>query len=175
LKGSKADVLVDITTPKFAAQAVRRVADLGWKPAHYLNNVGASVGAVLVPAGLDKAKGAHTTQFIKDPNDPQWANDAEMGRFKAFMKTYFPEGDVIDANNAYAYVSAQTLVQVIKQCGEDLSSDNILKQATSLKNYTPELILPGLTINTAPNDYETFDQLRLATFDGKTWVADKSE
>ena len=174
LKGSKADVLVDITTPKFAAQAVRRVADLGWKPAHYLNNVGASVGAVLVPAGLDKAKGAHTTQFIKDPNDPQWANDAEMGRFKAFMKTYFPEGDVIDANNAYAYVSAQTLVQVIKQCGEDLSSDNILKQATSLKNYTPELILPGLTINTAPNDYETFDQLRLATFDGKTWVTDKN-
>jgi ABC-type branched-subunit amino acid transport system substrate-binding protein len=175
LKASKANVLVDITTPKFAAQAIRRVFDLGWKPVHYLNNVGASVGAVLVPAGLEKATGAHTTQFIKDPNDPQWANDAEMQKFKTFMKTYYPEGDAIDANNAYAYVSAQTLVQVLKQCGDDLSSDNILKQATSLKNYTPELILPGLAINTAPDDYETFDQLRLATFDGKTWVTDKAE
>ncbi|HET8936601.1 MAG TPA: ABC transporter substrate-binding protein [Polyangiales bacterium] len=175
LKASKANVLVDITTPKFAAQAIRRVYDLGWKPVHYLNNVGASVGAVLVPAGLEKATGAHTTQFIKDPNDPQWANDAEMQKFKTFMKTYYPEGDAIDANNAYAYVSAQALAQVLKQCGDDVSSDNILKQATSLKNYTPELILPGLAINTAPNDYETFDQLRLATFDGKTWVADKAE
>ena len=173
LKGSKADVLVDITTPKFAAQAVRRVADLGWKPEHYLNNVGASVGAVLVPAGLDKAKGIHTTQFIKDPNDPQWANDPEMGRYKAFMKAYFSEGDVIDANNAYAYVSAQTLVQVLKQCGEDFSSDNLLKQATSLKDFKPELVLPGLAINTSETDYETFDELRLATFDGSTWVADK--
>jgi len=175
LKGSKADVFVNITTPKFAAQAVRRVSDLGWKVTHYLNNVGASVGAVLVPAGLDKAKGLHTTQYIKDPNDPQWANDPEMERYKAFMKTHFPEGDTIDSNHSYAYVSAQTLVQVLKQCGDDLSSENILKQATNLKNYTPELLLPGITINTAPNDYETFDQLRLATFDGKTWVADKTE
>jgi ABC-type branched-subunit amino acid transport system substrate-binding protein len=172
LKASKANVLVDITTPKFAAQAVRRVFDLGWKPVHYLNNVGASVGAVLVPAGVEKATGAHTTQFIKDPNDPQWANDAEMQRYRAFMKAYYPEGDVIDANNAYAYVSAQTLVEVLKHAGDDLTSDNILKQATSLKNFTPELILPGLAINTAQNDYETFDQLRLATFNGKTWLAD---
>jgi branched-chain amino acid transport system substrate-binding protein len=173
LKSSKANVFVDITTPKFAAQAVRRVFDLGWKPTHYLNNVGASVGAVLVPAGMERAKGAHTTQYIKDPNDPQWAEDPEMQRFKAFMKAYYPEGDLIDASNAYAYVSAQTLVQVLKQCGDDLTSDNILKQATSLKSFTPELLLPGITINTANNDYETFDQLRLATFDGKTWVTDK--
>ena len=175
LKSSKADVFVDITTPKFAAQAVRRVSDLGWKATHYLNNVGASVGAVLVPAGLDKAKGLHTTQYIKDPNDPQWAKDPEMDRYRAFMKAYFPEGDLIDANHSYAYVTAQTLVHVLKQCGDDLSSDNILKQATSLKDYKPELILPGITITTAPNDYETFDQLRLATFDGKTWVADKAD
>jgi branched-chain amino acid transport system substrate-binding protein len=175
LKASKADVFVDITTPKFAAQAIRRVSDLGWKATHYLNNVGASVGAVLVPAGLDKAKGLHTTQYIKDTNDPQWAKDPEMERYKAFMKTHFPEGDTIDSNHSYAYVTAQTLVHVLKQCGDDVSSENILKQATSLKDYRPELLLPGITITTAPNDYETFDQLRLATFDGKTWVAEKAE
>jgi branched-chain amino acid transport system substrate-binding protein len=173
LKASKANVFVDITTPKFAAQAVRRVADVGWKPVHYLNNVGASVGAVLVPAGLEKAAGIHTTQYVKDANDPQWANDPEIQRFKAFMKAYYPEGDVIDANNTYAYASVQTLVQVLKQCGDDFSSDNILKQATSLKDFKPELLLPGISINTGTGDYETFDQLKLATFDGKTWVADK--
>ena len=170
LKASKADTFIDITTPKFAAQAVRAAFDSGWKPRHYLNNVGASVGTALVPAGVDKASGLFTIVYLKDASDPQWNDDPAMQKYKAFMRDRFPEGDIADFFNAYAYVSAQTLVQVLTQCGDVLTSENILKQATSLKDFAPDLVLPGITVNTSPTDYELFERVQLARFDGQRWV-----
>ena len=169
LQASKATVFVDITTPKFAAQAVRRVYDSGWKPIHYLNQVGASIATVLKPAGVEKAVGAFTIGYYKDPTDEQYDNDPEMQRYKQFMQKYYPEGDVNDGINAYAYMSAQTMVQVLKQCGTDITSENIMRQVTNIKNFAPELVLPGVVINTAPTDFFTFDQVQVSRFDGKSW------
>jgi branched-chain amino acid transport system substrate-binding protein len=171
LQGSKANVFIDITTPKFAAQAVRKVHDSGWKPVHYLNQVGASIAAVLKPAGPEKAVGAMTIAYFKDPTDAQYDNDPEMIRYKDFMKKYYPEGEPGDGINTYGYIAAQTLVQVLKQCGTDFSSKNVMAQATNLKDFKPELLLPGVSINTSPTDYFPFDQVQLAKFNGKNWVA----
>jgi ABC-type branched-subunit amino acid transport system substrate-binding protein len=170
LKSSKADTFVDIATPKFAAQAVRAAYDTGWKPTQYLCNVGASVGTVLMPAGLNKSVGLYTVVYIKDATDKQWDNDPEMQKYKRFMKERFPEGDIADSFNAYAYVSAQVLVKVLQQCGDEITSDNIRKQAANLKDFKPELVLPGVVINTSPTDFEVFDQLQLARFDGRNWL-----
>jgi ABC-type branched-subunit amino acid transport system substrate-binding protein len=174
LKGSNADTFVDVTTPKFAAQAIRKVHDIGWKPTHYLNLNGASVGAVLVPAGVEKAIGIITAAYFMDTNDKQWDSDPKMQRFKQFLAQYYPDGDVADGSNTYAYIAAQTLEQTLKQCGADLSRENVMKQAANLKNFAPDMLLPGVTINTAPNDYFLFDQVQLAKFDGKNWVAQGS-
>jgi branched-chain amino acid transport system substrate-binding protein len=171
LKASKADVFVNVTTPKFAAQAVRKVHDMGWKTTHYLNAVGASVGAVLVPAGVEKAVGLITMAYFKDTNDKQWDTDPETMKFREFMKTHFPEGAVSDGSNTYGYIAAQVMVQVLKQCGNDFSRENILKQATNLKDFKPEMLLPGISITTSPTDYFVFDQVQLAKFDGTSWVA----
>ncbi|MDB4985617.1 MAG: branched-chain amino acid transporter substrate-binding protein [Myxococcaceae bacterium] len=171
LKGSKADTFIDIATPKFAAQAIRKVADLNWKPAHYIVNISASVGAVLEPAGLDKAKGLYTVAYIKDPSDAQWDQDPAMQEWRAFMKAEYPAGKLTDAANTYAYVTAQTLVEVLNKCGDDVSSKNLIAQAAGLKDFAPGLLLPGVKINTSATDFEPFDQLQLAKFDGKTWVA----
>jgi branched-chain amino acid transport system substrate-binding protein len=171
LKGSKADTFVCVATPKFAAQAIRKVHDSGWKPKNfYLNNVGASVGAVLVPAGLDKAKGLLTVQYYYDINDPDPAAKPAIDKFKQFMSKYYPEGDVNDGSNPYAFIAAQTIVQVLKQCNGDFSSDNIIKQAASLKDFKPELLLPGITINTSASDFFLFDAMQISRFDGKSWV-----
>ena len=170
LKGAGVDVLVDITTPKFAALAVRKVYDMGWKPTHYLNNVGASVGSVLMPAGVEKAVGLISVAYLKDAVDPQWANDPAMKEYMAFMAKYAPDAKAIDANNVYGYSAAQTLVQVLKQCGDDLTRANIMKQAANLKNLQLPLALPGIKINTSPNDYYPFESLQLEKFDGKQWV-----
>jgi ABC-type branched-subunit amino acid transport system substrate-binding protein len=170
LKASKADTFIDIATPKFAAQAVRAAYDSGWKPTHYLCNVGSSVGSVLTPAGLSKSVGLYTVQYIKDATDPRWDNDPEMQKFKRFMHERFPEGDIADIFNPYAYVSAQVLVKVLQQCGDEITRDNIRKQAANLKDFKPELVLPGVVINTSPTDFEVFDQLQLARFDGKNWA-----
>jgi branched-chain amino acid transport system substrate-binding protein len=170
LKASHADTFVNVTTPKFGAQAIRKVYDIGWKPTQYLANVSASVGSVLTPAGLDKSVGLITVGYFKDPTDKQWDDDAAMKDFKAFMKEYYPEGNVIDASNAYGYLAAQTLVQVLKQCGDDLTRENVMKQATSLKDFAPGLLLPGIKMSTAPNDYFLFEQLQLVRFNGTTWV-----
>jgi branched-chain amino acid transport system substrate-binding protein len=170
LKASHADTFVNVTTPKFAAQAIRKVYDIGWKPTQYLANVSASVGSVLTPAGLDKSVGLITVGYFKDPTDKQWDDDAAMKDFKAFMKEYYPEGNVIDASNAYGYMAAQTLVQVLKQCGDDVGRENVMKQATNLKDFAPGLLLPGIKMNTAPNDYFLFEQLQLVRFNGTTWV-----
>ncbi|HEX5659566.1 MAG TPA: ABC transporter substrate-binding protein [Polyangiales bacterium] len=171
LKGSKADTFIDIATPKFAAQAIRKVADLRWKADHYIVQISSSVGAVLEPAGLDKAVGLKTVAYTKDPVDPQWANDPAMQEWRAFMKAEYPEGKLTDGANVYAYITAQTLVEVLKKCGSDISPKNIIAQAAAIQDFAPGQLLPGIKINTSATDFEPFDKLHLAKFDGKTWVA----
>ncbi|MBL8289672.1 MAG: ABC transporter substrate-binding protein [Rubrivivax sp.] len=170
LQASGADVFVNITTPKFAAQAIRKAYDIGWKPVQYLNNVSLSVGSVLTPAGLEKSVGLITAQYGKDPTDPQWANDPGMNEWRAFMAKYFPDGDTKDASNVYGYGAARTLVQVLKQCGDNLTRENVMKQAASLKDFDPGTSLPGIKINTSPTDFAPIQAVQLARFDGKTWV-----
>lgn len=170
LKASGADTFVNVTTPKFAAQAIRKAYDIGWKPKQYLTNVAASVGSVLTPAGLDKSVGLLTVGYFKDPTDKQWDDDAGMKEWKAFMKASLPDLSLTDGNNTYAYIAAQTLVQVLKQCGDDLSRTNVMKQAANLKAFTPGLLLPGLSINTSPTNFSLFDRLELVTFNGTTWT-----
>jgi ABC-type branched-subunit amino acid transport system substrate-binding protein len=170
LKASGADTFINITTPKFAAQAVRKVFDSGWRPLHLLNNVGASVGSVLTPAGLDKSVDLVTVQYYKDATDPQWKDDPAMLEWRAFMARYYREGNVEDASNIYGYIAAQTMVQVLKQCGNDLSRENIMRQAANLKNFKQSLLLPGITLNTAPGDHAPVEQAQLSKFNGKQWV-----
>ena len=170
LKGSGADTFVNITTPKFGAQAVRKVYDSGWKPLHIINNVAASVGAVLIPAGLDKSEGLITIEYYKDPTDPQWSNDPAMKEWMAFMAKYYPDGNLKDASNTYGYLAAQIMVQVLKQCGDDLTRENVMKQAANLKDLKLPMMLPGISVNTSPTDYSPFEQAQLARFDGKQWV-----
>jgi branched-chain amino acid transport system substrate-binding protein len=168
LKGSGADTFFNITTPKFAAQAIKKAADIGWKPVHYLNNVSASVGSVLTPAGLDNSKDIITTQYGKDPTDPQWDNDKGMQDWKAWMAKYFPSGDVKDASNVYGYAVAMTVAQVLKQCGDNLTRENVMKQAANLDMMLPTS-LPGINVKTGPNDFYPIEREQLARFDGKTW------
>ena len=170
LKGSGADVFINITTPKFSALAIRKVYDIGWKPVHYLNNVGLSVGSVLVPAGLEKSVGLITIAYLKDAIDTQWSNDPGMKDFLAFMAKYLPDAKISDSNNIYGYSVAQTLVQVLKQCGDDLTRANVMRQAANLKNLQLPLALPGVKINTSPTDFNPFESLQLQRFDGKQWV-----
>lgn len=170
LKGSGADTFVNITTPKFGAQAIRKVYDSGWKPLHIINNVAASVGGVLIPAGLEKSEGLITIEYYKDPTDPQWSNDPAMKEWMAFMAKYYPDGNLKDASNTYGYLAAQTLMQVLKQCGDDLTRENVMKQAANLKDLKLPMLLPGIAINTSPTDYSPIKQAQLARFDGKQWV-----
>ncbi|MDH5221817.1 MAG: ABC transporter substrate-binding protein [Betaproteobacteria bacterium] len=169
LQASGADTFFNITTPKFAAQAIRKAYDSGWKPTHYLNNVSASIGSVLKPAGLEKAVGLISTQYIKDPLDEQWKNDASVNEWKAFMGKYYPDGNLADASNIYGYTVAQTMHQVLKQAGNDLSRANIMKQAANLKNFRPETLLPGIRINTSATDFAPIESEQLIRFDGKEW------
>jgi len=169
LQASGADVFVDITTPKFAAQAVRKVYDIGWKPVHYLNNVGASVGSVLKPAGLDKSVGVITTNYLKDYTDKQWANDPGMKKFEEFMKKYYPEGNLADASNVYGYTAARTLEQVLKQAGDNLTRANIMKQAAALKDLELDTLLPGIKIATSANDFAPIESVQLARFNGSQY------
>jgi branched-chain amino acid transport system substrate-binding protein len=170
LQASGADTFFNITTPKFAAQAIRKAYDSGWKPVHYLNNVSVGVGSVLKPAGLEKAIGLITTSYIKDPTDPQWKDDPAMKAWAEFMKKYYPDGDLADNTNVYGYAVAKTMVQVIKQAGSDLSRANVMKQAANLKNLEIDVLLPGVKINTSPTDFAPIESVQLSRFDGKTWV-----
>ena len=170
LQGSGADTFIDITTPKFAAQAIRKAHDSGWKPLHIMNNVGASVGSVLAPAGLDKSTGLVTMQYYKDPNDPQWKDDPAMLEWRAFMGRHYKEGDPKDTSNLYAYITAQTMVHVLKQCGNDLTRENLMKQAANIKSLKLPLLLPGMSMNTAANDFFLFKQAQLARFTGTQWA-----
>jgi branched-chain amino acid transport system substrate-binding protein len=170
LQASGADVFVNITTPKFAAQAIRKAFDIGWKPLHYLNNVSTSVATVLTPAGLEKSIGIISSNYGKDPTDPQWDNDPGMNEWRAFMKKYYPEGNLSDSFNVYGYAVARTLVQVLKQCGDNLTRENVMKQAASLKDFDTGTALPGIMINTSAKDFAPIQSVRLMKFDGKTWA-----
>jgi ABC-type branched-subunit amino acid transport system substrate-binding protein len=170
LQASGANVFFNITTPKFSAQAIRKAYDIGWKPVQYLNNVGASIGSVLVPAGLEKSVGLITIAYLKDQNDKQWDKDSGMNEFRAFMKKYYPDGNLADGSNIVGYGVAQTLVQVLKQCGDNLTRENVMKQAANLKDLQLNVALPGVKINTGPNDFRPFESMQLARFDGKEWV-----
>ncbi|MFZ2650344.1 MAG: ABC transporter substrate-binding protein [Burkholderiaceae bacterium] len=169
LQSSGADVFFNITTPKFAAQAIRKAYDLGWKPVHYLNNVSASVGSVLTPAGLDKSTGLISTQYMKDALDPQWANDPALLAWRNFMAKYYPDGDLKDSFNVYGYTVGSTLHQVLKQAGDNLTRDNIMKQAASMKNFRVETMLPGVSISTSDDDFAPIQSVQLIRFDGKEW------
>ncbi len=168
LKGSGADTLFMHAIPKQAAQAIRKVKEIGWQPTFYLASVSASVGGVLKPAGLDNATGLITAAYLKDPNDPQWANDAGYKEWAAFMKQYYPDGDLIDVLNVYGYTIAQTMTKVLEMAGDDLSSTNIMKQVANMDFALP-MLLPGIKMKTSPTDYSPLKKMYLQKFDGKVW------
>jgi len=169
LKASGADTFFNISTPKFAAQAIRAAYDSGWKPVQYVNNVSASVGAVLTPAGLEKSVGVITTAYLKDPVDKSWANDEAIKKFDAWLKKYMPEGNREDVNYIYGYTVAQALVQVLKQCGDNLTRDNVMKQAASMKDFKIDTLLPGITVTTSDVDYAPLQAVQLERFNGKQY------
>ena len=169
LKGSGADTFFNITTPKFAAQAIRKAYDIDWKPLHLLNSVSSSVAAVMQPAGLEKGIGVITSAYLKDPTDEQWKNDQGFKDWLAWMQKYNPIANVADGFNVYGYSVAQTLVQTLKQCGDNLTRDNVMKQAASLKDLALPMLLPGIKVNTSPTDFYPIEQMQLQKFDGKTW------
>lgn len=169
LQQSGADVFFNITTPKFAAQAIRKAYDIGWKPLHFLNNVSTSVASVLTPAGLDKSLGLISTAYIKDPTDKQWENDPAIKKWQTFMKKYYPDGSLIDNSNVYGYTVASTLHQVLKQAGNDLTRENIMKQAASVKGLKIDTLLPGIVIQTGAKDYAPIQSVQLMRFNGKQW------
>ncbi len=169
LKGSGADVFINITTPKFAAQAIRQAYDLGWKPVHYLNNVSNSIGAVLKAAGLEKSVGIISSTYYKDASDPQWANDPGMIKFREWLKKYLPNADPSDNFNVVAYGQAATMAYVLKACGDDLTRANLMKQAAKIKNLELPTLLPGIKVDTSASDFFPVAQLQLERFDGKEW------
>jgi branched-chain amino acid transport system substrate-binding protein len=169
LQASGADTFFNLSAPKFAAQAIRKLWDIDWKPLHMLAIVSSSVGGTLKPAGLDKSVGIVSVAFFKDPNDPQWDGDAGMKEWRAWMDKYYPDGDRSDTLNIFAYLIGQTLVQVLKQCGEDLSRENIMRQAANLHDLELPLLLPGIRINTSPTDYRPVKQMQPVRFNGHNW------
>jgi branched-chain amino acid transport system substrate-binding protein len=169
LKSSGANVFVDIATPKFAAQAIKKVAEIGWQPLHILNNVSANVGAVMKPAGFENSQGIISAAYLKDASDPQWDNDPGMKQFVDFMSKDFPDGNKLDNSTVVGYGASQTLVEVLKKCGDDLTRANIMKQAANLKDFRTEVLLPGVVINTSPTDFAPISQLQLQRFKGDKW------
>jgi branched-chain amino acid transport system substrate-binding protein len=169
LKGSGADVFFNVTTPKFAAQAIKKAAEIGWKPVHLLNNVSNSVGSVLKPAGLEASKDVLSTGYLKDPTDPTWNDDAGKKEWLAFMEKYFPDGDKTSSFTVYGYTVAQTLHQTLKQSGDDLTRANVMKQAASLKGLKLPMLLPGIEINTSPTDFYPIEQMQMQKFTGERW------
>jgi len=169
LQSSGADTFLNATTPKFAAQAIRKSYDIGWKSLHFLNNVSISVGSVLTPAGLEKSAGVITADYRKDPTDPRWKDDAGYKQWLEFMKKYMPDADLADNDHPYGMMAAMTLVQVLKQCGNDLSRENIMKEAANLHDLEMPMLLPGIKINTSADNFAPIKQMQLQRFNGKTW------
>jgi ABC-type branched-subunit amino acid transport system substrate-binding protein len=169
LHDSGADTFFTWAAPKGAAQAIRKVGELGWKPTFFLANVSTSVAGVLKPAGLENAKDIISTAYLKDPTDPTWKDDPGVKAWQAFMDKYYPEGDKLNSNNIYGYAVAQTMVQVLKQCGDNLTRENVMKQAASLKDFSSEVLLPGIKVNTGPDDFFPIEQMQLMKFNGQAW------
>jgi branched-chain amino acid transport system substrate-binding protein len=169
LKSSGATVFFNITTPKFAAQAIKKAAEIGWKPTHFLNNVSTSIGGVMTPAGLENGQGVISSGYLKDADDAQWAKDPGMDKWRAWMAKYQPDGNLHDGSNVYGYTVAQGLVQVFKQCGDDLTRENVMRQAANLKDFAPDLVLPGIKVNTSATDFYPIEQVQLIKFSGKVW------
>ena len=169
LKASGADVFFNITTPKFAAQAIKKAADIGWKPQHYLNNVSNSVGAVMVPAGAENGVGILSVFYLKDPTDSQWANTPEFKEWLTFMQKYMPGADLKDLNYVFGYTMAQGVVQVLKQAGDNLTRENVMRQAANIDMNLP-MLLPGVNVKTGSDDFYPIERGQLARWDGKTWV-----
>jgi len=169
LKASGADIFYNVTTPKFAAQAIKKAADIGWKPVHLLNSVSASVGAVLRPAGVENAQGILTTAYLKDPTDPTWDNDPGKKEWLAFMEKYYPDGDRSSSFTVYGHLVAQTMVQVLKQCGDNLTRANVMKQAATLKDVEFGMFLPGVKLNTGATDFFPIEQMQMARFNGESF------
>jgi branched-chain amino acid transport system substrate-binding protein len=167
LKASGADIFVNFSTPRFGALAIRKVAELGWKPVHFINTTASSIPTVFKPAGLENAVGVMTAQAIKEPNDPRNVDDPGVKEYLDFMKRYNPDGDVANAQNAYGFLASQVLQKVLEQCGDDLSRDNVMKQATNLKDLKFGLLFDGITINTSPTNYFPITQMQLIRFNGE--------
>jgi branched-chain amino acid transport system substrate-binding protein len=169
IKDAGADLFFSATTPKQAAQAIRKIAEIGWHPVQIVNVKAASVGAVLKPAGLENARGLISTNYGKEPLDPQWKDDPGVKRYLAFMEKYYPDGDLNSNINTYGYSAAQLLAHVLQQCGDDLTRENVMKQATSLKDVAGDLALPGIKVNTSPTDYRVRKQMQMMRFNGERW------
>ena len=170
LKAKGADVFYNVTIPKFAAQAIKKAYEVGWKPVHVLNDVSASISSVLKPAGFDASKGIVTGVWGKDPTDPAWKDDPEYKAWVAWMDKYYPDGDKTNAFNSYGYSVGHIMVQVLKQCGDDLSRENIMRQAANLQDVRIPMLLPGILVNTSPDDFYPVEQMQMQQFDGKQWV-----
>jgi branched-chain amino acid transport system substrate-binding protein len=169
LKATSADVFLSITTPKFAAQAIKKLAELDWHPMHIVSNVSSSVGGVIKPAGFENSQGILSANYAKDGSDPQWDNDPGMKKFVEFLAKYYPDGNKLDGSVVYGYGAAQTMVKVLQMCGDDLTRANVMKQAASLKDFAPDTLLPGITINTSPTDFAPIEQLQMMRFKGEKW------
>jgi branched-chain amino acid transport system substrate-binding protein len=169
LHDSGADIFFSWAAPKGSAQAIRKVGELGWKPKFFLANTATTIASVLKPAGLEYSKGIISTAYVKDPTDPLWKDDPGMKKWREFMTKWNADADQTNANNAYAYVESQALIQVLKQCGDNLTRENVMKQAASLKDFTSDMLLPGITINTSPDDYFPIEQMQLMRFNGESW------
>jgi len=169
LKSLNADVFFNVTTPKFAAQAIKKMAEIEWKPLHFLNNVSVSIGSVIKPAGMENAQGIISSAYLKDPTDPQWKDDAGMKAWNEFLDKYFPEANRTDASVIYGYTVAQTVVHVLKQCGDDLTRENVMRQAANIRGLELGGLLPGVKVDTSPTDFAPLSQLQLMRFKGETW------
>jgi branched-chain amino acid transport system substrate-binding protein len=169
IKSLNPDVVVSFVTPKFAAQTIKKIAELGWKPLQLVTNVSVSVGAVMQPAGFEAAQGVLSADYRKDGNDPQWKDDAGMKKWSAFLDKYMPGADRSDNSLIYGYGAAQTLVKVLQMCGDDLTRANVMKQAASLKDFEPDTLLPGVKINTSATDFAPIEQLRMMRFNNGKW------
>src|SRR5882672_5444319 len=168
IKGANPDIFINIATPKFAAQAIKKIAELDWHPVHFLTNVSGSIGGVMKPAGYENDQGILSTAYLKDPKDPEWQNDPAMNEWRAFMTKWYPEGDQDDAATVFAYGVAKGLEQVLRQCGDDLTRENVMKQAANL-NFEIGIYLPGTRIKTSPTDFAPLEQLQMMRFKGESW------
>ena len=169
LQAAGVDVLISAASPKFAAQSIRKVAGMNWKPIHILTGVSVSVGAVMIPAGPENGIGIISSPYVKDPTDPRWNNDGGMKEWRAFMAKYYPEGDLKDGGNVSGFALLHTMLAMLKQCGNDLSRENMMRQATNLHDLDNPMLLPGIKINTGPTNYRPIRQLQLMRWSGKTW------